>query len=102
MKKQKVKIQKYTTVTGPTGIKTKVWTDADTIECVIIPTGNEYALRQFGYTNNVKYLLVFRGNNALLKEGNRIIYEGKNLDISYVANYNPTKRAVSVLLNTEG
>lgn len=81
------------------GIVTQSWSDVGQVEGVMLPYGNERALRDYGFTENVKYRFFYKGNNANLKVGNRILFKDTGYPIVYVADYG---KAMDVLLNTSG
>lgn len=99
VKRDKVTIQTPSTSSDSEAIVSQSWTTVAEIEGVVLPYGNERALREFGFSEDVKYRFFFKGQHPELKVGNRILYKGLELPIVYVANYG---KALDVLLNTSG
>lgn len=97
--KRKVTIQSNTVAYDTEGIGTKTWTTIEDVEGTLLPYGNKLALSEYGYTQDVKYRFFYKGSNANLKIGNRLLYGTLELPIVYVADY---AKAQDVLLNTSG
>ena len=95
--KVKVTIQSRTVTYDGEGVPTTTWTQVDELEGTLLPFGNRLALMEYGFAEDVKYRFFFKGSNANLFVGNRIVYGSLELPIVYVADY---KKAVDVLLNT--
>jgi len=95
--KVKVTIQSRTVTYDGEGMPTTTWTQVDELEGTLLPFGNRLALMEYGFAEDVKYRFFFKGSNANLFVGNRIVYGSLELPIVYVADY---KKAVDVLLNT--
>lgn len=67
------------------------------IEGTLLPYGNELALNEYGFSEDVKYRFFYKGSNTNLVRGNRLVYGSLELPIVYVADYS---KAMDVLLNT--
>lgn len=97
MKREKVTIQAPTTSKNSEAIVKRSWSNVVTLEGVLLPFGNERALREYGFTENVRFRFFYKGQHPELKVGNQIVHNGKELPIVYVADY---VKAMDVLLNT--
>ena len=98
MKKDSVEVQAVNVTYDSIGVAVETWTKVDNLAGVMLPYGTELALKKYGVAETVKYRFFYKGTNANLVAGNRVVYEGNNLYIVYVADYG---KAVDVLLNTE-
>jgi hypothetical protein len=95
--KRTVMIQSKSVTYDAEGMPTTVWSDVQNVEGTLLPFGNKLALQEYGFTEDVKYRFFYKGSNANLIVGNRIIYGSLELPIVYVADYS---KAMDVLLNT--
>ena len=95
--KTKVTIQNRSVAFDSEGMPTTTWTQIDELEGTLLPFGNRLALYEYGFSEDVKYRFFFKGSNANLVVGNRIVSGSLNLPIVYVADY---RKAQDVLLNT--
>jgi hypothetical protein len=95
--KTKVTIQSKTVTYDGEGIPSETWANVQSLEGTMLPFGNKLALQEYGYTQDVKYRFFYKGSNANLVVGNRLVYGSLELPIVYVADY---KKAMDVLLNT--
>jgi len=82
------------------GIVDQSWIDVVTLKGTILPYGNELALKEYGYKEDVKYRFFHKGRRqtALIK-GNRFKWKDLLLPIVYVADYG---KAQDILLDTSG
>lgn len=99
MKRDRVTIQSLIPETDAEGVVTERWNDVVEIEGVMLSYGNERAIRDYGFTENVQYRFFYKGNHPALRVGNRLLYKELELPIVYVADYG---KAQDVLLNTSG
>lgn len=99
MKRDVVTVQAPTAVVDAEGIVTQTWADIAQVEGVILPYGNERALREYGFAENVQYRFFYKGIHPALTVGNRMLHKGLALYIVYVADYG---KAMDVLLTTSG
>jgi len=95
--KTKVTIQSKIVTYDSEGIASETWTNIQSLEGTMLPYGNKLALQEYGYIEQVKFRFFYKGSNANLVVGNRLIYGSLELPIVYVADY---KKAMDVLLNT--
>ncbi len=95
--KVKVTIQSRTVTYDSEGVGSTTWTDVVSLEGTLLPYGNELALKEYGFREDVKYRFFYKGTNSNLVRGNRLVYGSLELPIVYVANY---QKAMDVLLNT--
>jgi len=95
--KRKVTIQSNTVSYDTEMIGSRTWTTIEEVEGTLLPYGNKLALSEHGFTQDVKYRFFYKGSNANLKIGNRLLYGALELPIVYVADY---AKAQDVLLNT--
>ena len=96
----KITIQTPVNTSDIEGIVTQTWEDVATLKGIILPYGNELALKEYGYKEDVKYRFFHkRKRPASLLTGNRFKYQDLLLPIVYVADYG---KAQDVLLDTSG
>ncbi len=82
------------------GNVTQTWEDIATINGIILPYGNDLALKEYGYKETVKYRFFYKKKrHPALVVGNRIKYGELLLPIVYVADYG---KAQDILLDTSG
>lgn len=99
MNRDVVTVQASTAVVDTEGIVTQAWADIAQVEGVMLPYGNERALREYGFAENVQYRFFYKGTHPALVVGNRMLHRGLALHIVYVADYS---KAMDVLLTTSG
>jgi len=97
--KTRVSIQEKTVTYDNEGMPVTTWSTIEELEGTLLPYGNKLALQDYGFSEEVKFRFFFKGNNANLKVGNRLLYGTIELPIVYVADY---RKAMDVLLNTSG
>jgi len=95
--KVKVAIQSSSTTFDSELMPITTWANVEELEGTLLPYGNKLALNEYGFAETVKYRFFYKGSNPNLKVGNRLVYNGLNLPIVYVADY---RKAQDVLLNT--
>lgn len=99
MKKETLTIQTSENITDFEGYVKQNWTDAVNLKGVLLPYGQELALKEYGYNAPVKYRAFnMRKISQYLVVGNRIITKGKELYIVFVADYGKVQ---DILLDTE-
>lgn len=99
MKKETLIIQSPTSAQDEEAITKNKWVDVGTVKGVMLPYGSDRALKEYGYTGNVKYRFFLKGTNHILVKGNLVLFKGQELIIVYVADYG---KAMDVLMNTTG
>lgn len=97
--KTRVSIQAKTTTYDGEGMPITTWATIEELEGTLLPYGNKLALQDYGFSEEVKFRFFFKGSNANLKIGNRLLYGTVELPIVYVADY---RKAQDVLLNSGG
>ena len=98
MKKENLIIQTAINTTDSDGYVVQDWADAVTLKGVMLPYGQQLALKEYGYDAPVKYrVFTFRKNSAI-KVGARVNVRGLFLFVVYIADYGKVQ---DILLNTE-
>lgn len=98
--KAKGTIQTPINASDEEGIVGQSWIDVATLKGTILPYGNELALKEYGYKEDVKFRFFHKGKRpAELIKGNRFKYQDLLLPIVYVADYG---KAQDILLDTSG
>ncbi len=95
--KKKVAIQSKTVSYDNEMVASETWTTIEEVEGTLLPYGNRLALKEYGFAEDIKYRFFYKGSNANLVKGNRLLYGALELPIVYVADY---VKAQDVLLNT--
>jgi len=99
MKKETLTIQTAVNATDAEGYIIQTWTDAVDLKGVLLPYGQELALKEYGYNAPVKYRAFnMRKISQFLHVGNRIVTKDQELYIVFVADYGKVQ---DILLNTE-
>ena len=98
--KVKIIVQTPINTTDNESIVSQSWGDIITLNGIILPYGNDLALKEYGYKETVKYRFFYKhSKHPSLVVGNRIKYGDLFLPIVYVADYG---KAQDVLLDTSG
>lgn len=102
MKKDAVIIKTPTNITDAEAVITQTWTTAVSFPAIVLPMGQELALKYCGYDAPVKYRIFYKGRNADIKAalavGNMAVVRGEELYIVFTADYG---KVVDVLINME-
>lgn len=99
MKKETLTIQTVDNTTDAEGYIKQNWTNAANLKGVLLPYGQELALKEYGYNAPVKYRAFnMKKINKFLEVGNRILAKGEKLFIVHIANYGKVQ---DILLDTE-
>jgi hypothetical protein len=99
MKKENIIIQISKNNTDTEGYVLQTWQDVVNLKGVLLPYGQELALKEYGYNAPVKYRAFnMRKINQYLQVGNRVLVKGIELFIVFVADYGKVQ---DILLDTE-
>ncbi len=102
MKKDTVTIKIPTNTTDAEAVVTQTWSEAVAFPAIVLPMGQDLALKYCGYDAPVKYRMFYKGRNAdikaVLQVGNQAVVREEELYIVFTADYG---KVVDVLLNTE-
>ena len=96
MKKTKVIVQISTDNTDSEGFIQQSWSDAATIYAVELPITNDLALKYWGYQDKVEKRIFYKGYNANIVKGNRVLIDDVPLFIVSVLDYG---KVMDMLLN---
>ena len=99
MKKETLTIQTAVNIIDAEGYTIQTWADSVSLKGVLLPYGQELALKEYGYNAPVKYRAFnMRKISEFLVVGNKMLAKGQELYIVYIADYGKVQ---DILLDTE-